>query len=100
VYAADGQIGTVVGVVIDPGNRLVSRIVVDARLDLGRREVRGQFVIPATAIKMTTVGGTTLADALSDVNTRPLFREVDFRRPPGEWQVPFPYHADEVYWPA
>jgi hypothetical protein len=100
VYAEEGEIGTLVGVVVNPCNRLVSHIVINARLDLGRREVRGQFVIPAAAIKMTTVGGTTLTDSMRDVNARPRFREGDFPMPPADWQLPFPYHAGEVHWPA
>ncbi len=64
VYADDGEIGKVTAVMINPRNRLVSHIVVDAHLDLGRREVRGQFVIPVEAIRMNSVGGTMLLDSI------------------------------------
>lgn len=100
VYAADGEIGRVAGVVVDPHNRLVSHIIVNARLDLGRREVRGQLVIPAEAIRMTTVGGTTLTDTKLAVSAQPQFRPADYPRPPADWQLPFPYQPGEVYWPA
>jgi osmotically-inducible protein OsmY len=100
VYADDGEIGTLVGVVVNPRNRLVSHIVVNARLDLGGHEVRGQFVIPAAAIKMSTVSGTILTDSMRDVNARPRFRGADFPTPPANWQLPFPYQASEVYWSA
>jgi osmotically-inducible protein OsmY len=100
VYADDGEIGTLVGVIINPRNRLVSHIVVNGRLDLGQREVRGQFVIPAEAIKMTTVDSAILTDSMRGVNARPRFREADFRMPPADWQLPFPYHAGQVHWSA
>jgi BON domain len=99
VYADDGEIGKVAGIVINPHDRLVSHILVDARLDLGRREVRGQFVIPAAAIRLTTNGGTTLHDSIQEVNARPQFREADFPLAPPGWQPPFPYSPDTVRWP-
>jgi hypothetical protein len=77
----------------------VSHILVDARLDLGRREVRGQFVIPAEAIRLTTNGGTTLHDSIQDVNARPQFREADYPLAPTGWQPPFPYSPDTLRWP-
>lgn len=100
VYADDGEIGKVAGIVINPRNRLVSHIVVEAHLDLGRQEeVRGQFVIPAEAIRMTTSTGTTLHDSIKDVNARPRFVEADLAPTPADWQPPFPYSPDTVRWP-
>ncbi len=101
-YATDGELGEVVGVIIDPRDRLVTHAIVHARLYPERSEenARGQFVIPIDAITMSTIGGTMLTDSMAAVSARPRYHDADYPLPPGDWQHPFPYHVGEVRWPA
>lgn len=101
-YAADGELGEVVGVVIDPHDRLVTDVIVQARLHTDRPDGVNarRLVIPVEAITMITVGGTMLMDTLVFAGARPRYQAADYPWPPADWQLPFPYHAGEVQWPA
>ncbi len=102
VYAADGELGEVVGVVIDPQDRLVTHVIVGARPLSDRPDGTGgpRLAIPVEAITMITVGGTMLTDTRAAAGARPRYHAADYPWPPADWQLPFPYHAGEVQWPA
>lgn len=101
-YASDGELGEVRGVIIDPRHRLVTHVIVHARLNPQWLEegARGQFVIPVDVVSMSTVGGTMLTESMAAVSARPRFRDADYAWTPIDWQLPFPYRLGEVHWPA
>lgn len=101
-YASDGELGEVVGVIIDPHDRLVTHVIVHARLNpqWPEEDARGQFAIPVSVVSMSTIGGTMVTESMAAVSARPRFHDADFAWPPGDWQSPFPYRAGEVHWSA
>ncbi len=98
VYAEDGPAGKVAEVIINPRNRLVSHIAVDANYEINGRSVNGKFVVPACAIKAAPEGSLFLTDSLSELAARPVFREEDFPMVPTQWRPPYPYDLGVIRW--
>lgn len=98
VYAADGPVGKVGEVVINPRNRLVSHIVVQARAEGEGPNISGLFVVPVEAIETAGESSVFLTDTLRDLAARPVFREPDFPPAPSDWRPPFPYLVGTVRW--
>ncbi len=100
VYAQDGPAGRVAQVVINPRNRLVSHIVVNANLEIDWRPIHGQWIVPVKALARVNESGVFLLDTLGVLAARPTFHEADFPIAPFEWQPPFPYAPGTVRWPS
>ncbi len=98
VYARDGRVGEVSAVVLDPTNRLVKHIAVATRVALAKQETKGEFVIPADAIKLVNETSVLLEDAVADVARRSRYRPEDYPPAPRTWKPPFPYPAGGVRW--
>jgi len=99
-YATDGQAGRIKLVVMSPRSRLVSHLIVAGTPEVNWLPVRGRWVVPIEAVAQAGEGGVFLADQLSGLVARPAYVAGDFRQPPAEWRLPFPYAAGEVHWPA
>jgi hypothetical protein len=98
VYAQDGPAGKVAAVIINPRNRLVSHIAVEANYELKGRSVTGKFILPAQAIELATDESLFLYDTLSNLATRPVYQEADFPIAPPQWRPPYPYKPSAVRW--
>lgn len=98
VYAKDDPAGKVAAVIINPRNRLVSHVAVEANYDLKGRSVTGKFILPAKAIELATDESLFLYDTLSNLATRPVYEEADFPIAPPEWRPPYPYEPSAVRW--
>ena len=96
VYADDGPAGTVVQVVINPRNRLVSQIGVAVQFELEGKTVRGQYPVPVEAIDHVSDSGVFLYETLDALAARPAFEESSFPLAPQDWRPPFPYAARTV----
>ncbi len=98
VYARDGLAGKVVGVIINPRNRLVAHVVVAADFESKGQTMRGEFRVPAEAVNHANEGSLFLSDSLRDLVLHPVFDEADFPPAPPEWRPPYPYTRGTVRW--
>jgi osmotically-inducible protein OsmY len=98
VYASDGWAGRVTGVVIDADTRLVSHLLVAARLDLNGREWSGQVAVPVEMVRSATASGVFLDETYTQLAARPPYLDEDFPSPPADWAPPFPYSSGVVRW--
>lgn len=98
VYAKDGPAGKVAEVIINPRNRLVSHVAVEANYELKGRNVTGKFILPAKAIELATDESLFLYETLSNLATRPSYQEADFPIAPSQWRPPYPYEPGAVRW--
>lgn len=99
VYAQDLHVGRVSQVVINPRNRLVSCIAVQAEVDVDGQLAQGEFVLPVEDIELVNDGGVFLRDTSANVVNHPVYMEDDFPLPPANWIPPFPYRPGQVRWP-
>ena len=76
VYASDGRIGEVEGLIVDPGNRHVSHLLLKEGHLFGRKEV----AIPIAKAKSVEEDGIKLSMTKREVEDLPA---VDVRRPAG-----------------
>ncbi len=100
VYASDGPAGQITKVVINPFDRLVSHVVVNANFELGRQMTQQVAVLPAATFVRANAGGLFVTDTLKQLAARPGLRIEDFQQPGPGWQPPFPYDLGTVWWPA
>jgi hypothetical protein len=98
VDAENDLAGKVVEVIIDPHNRLVSHVAVEADYELKGRSVTEKFIVPATAIELASDENLFLCDTLNDLAARPAYQETDFPIAPSEWRPPYPYELGAVRW--
>jgi len=102
VYATDGSVGRVAGVVIDPQNRLVSRFLLRARFEtgIGGIPVTGEFVLPIETIEVVSEGSVFLNETKERITQYPPFKEEDYSPAPEDWWPPYPYLPSDVRWPT
>jgi len=98
VYAANGPAGKVAHVVINPRNRLVSHIAIQAQAERDGQSTCGVFLVPVEAIETASESSVFLTDTLRDLAARPVFREADFPPAPSDWRPPFPYLFGSLRW--
>lgn len=102
VYATDGQVGHVHGVVVSPQNRRVVAAVVHAQLDIGQEAkqpsmpTERRVLIPITNIERTESGVVHLNIKSDAVLHFDDYAQNDFVAPPADWLPPYPYALADV----
>ncbi len=103
VFGDTGYLGRIQSVVIDPGNRLVTHIVMPhapetpcAEDDPGAALCR----IPAAAIRTANETSVFLQHGYRPGAESHALRFQDLIEPPEDWRPPFPYRWVDVRWPA
>jgi len=99
VYDRTNSIGRVYRVIINPHNRLVIGVVVEADLPVNGHNEIGYFVVSSDFMKVVNEGGIILENSLPDLTSSPLFNQVEFIAPPEDWSPPYPYVSGEILWP-
>lgn len=100
VYNLEGQVGTVTQVVIDPQNRLVTEIVVNAINLWDGTPVQGEYLVPADRILLANKESVFLRrDGRCLQSFRPFVPSA-YVLAPETWQPPYPYIPGTVLWPA
>jgi osmotically-inducible protein OsmY len=106
VYATDMPIGKVEKVIIDPDNRLVTGILVDAVVpdpaQTGsnwlwneKHYSERKIVIPVSAVRHQTSVSVFLKEKATFVAKLHAFEPAAYSSPPHDWESPYPYkHAD------
>jgi hypothetical protein len=106
VYATDMPIGKVEKVIINPDNRLVTGILVDAVVpdpaQTGsnwlwneRHYSERKIVIPVRAVRHQTSVSVFLKEKAAFVAKLHAFDPTAYSSPPHDWEPPYPYkHAD------
>jgi len=103
VYTTEGKMGRVLQVVVDPGHRRVTELVVDGApppSNPGEPTPRDMVVVPVELIRSWTSEDVHLVLDSSSARDLPAFHENRYRWPDSRWRPPFPYRRDEVLWPA
>lgn len=110
VYATDGQVGHVHGVVVSPQNRRVVAAVVNTQLDIGQEAAQPfmstervlhpvsqrRVLIPITNIERTQSGVVHLNVKSDAVLHFDDYAQNDFVAPPADWLPPYPYAPADV----
>jgi osmotically-inducible protein OsmY len=99
IYDHENSLGLVDQVVIDPHNRLVIGVIVEAALQVNGERKKGYYFIASRFMKLVNEGGVILDDSIPDMTKSPLFNQVEYMAPPGDWRPPYPYKYGEVFWP-
>jgi len=99
IYDRKNSLGRVHQVVIDPQNRLVIGAIVEAALQVNGEREKGYYFIASRFMKIVNKGGVILDDSIPNMTTSPLFNQVEYIAPPGDWHPPYPYKYGEVFWP-
>jgi len=108
VYASDGKLGDVTGVVTSRHTRQVTQLVVaaqfrrDAALNLYGDAPSDDhtLVVPVGFITQATRSGIFLGLDLAGCTGLPEFKKEDFSRPGPTWQPSIDYRAEDVYYSA
>jgi osmotically-inducible protein OsmY len=91
VFAADGLLGRVERVILDPDSRLVTAIVVKARFYDPPDASYRMILIPSFAMKLVDPSGVELRIASDEVARRPDFDATQFATPNPDWPAPYGY---------
>lgn len=108
VSAADMQLGQVERVVIDPRNRRVTAFIARGyfpdpqdkdgyRLPSDEPQEESSVVIPMDAVGSVTDGSVLLKVRGAEAALYHSFELTDFIDPPAEWQPPYPYRWEQVF---
>jgi hypothetical protein len=104
VYGADGEVGLVAQVVINPRNRLVTHMVVSSNM-VGAsyniadfRRVTGDYLVPVEAAEVVNKESVILTRQTRSITVYPLFDASAYPPAPFTWRPPYPYSPSVVRW--
>jgi len=103
VFGDAGCLGRIQAVVIDPGSRLVTHIVMPHAPETPYAEDdpgAALCCIPAAAIRAANETSAFLKHGYRPGVESPALRFQDLIRPPEDWRPPFPYRWMDIRWPA
>jgi osmotically-inducible protein OsmY len=98
VYGADGEVGVVTQVVIQPEDRLVTHIVVRSKELMSGNLVARETVIPLDARDLVKNESIILQRHGSSLDAFPVLDPDEYPLAESTWNAPYPYTAGEVRW--
>jgi sporulation protein YlmC with PRC-barrel domain len=104
VYAEDGQAGVVAQVVINPQSRLVTHMVVSAKITfdtndvVGFKSASGDFLVPVEAAEVVNDESIILTPQPPSIAAYPHFEASAYPTAPFTWRPPYPYSLSMVRW--
>lgn len=97
VYSEDGLLGTVIQVIIQPRNRLVTHVVLEAEGFENGNFFRCEYLVPADAIERVNEESVFLKRK-TPLSVVPAFDPSAYPLAPVDWQPPYPYASGMVRW--